>query len=330
MTVGTDGLPALVEEARHGNHRAVGRLISRVERDGAALGELGELLPVLEAHVVGVTGAPGAGKSSFVARLLALLVEADRNPAVLAVDPSSAITGGAILGDRVRMAGVAEEAFVRSMATRGHQGGLARAVPAVARLLARLGFDPVIIETTGVGQAEVDIAAAADTTVLITAPGWGDAVQANKAGLLELADVLIVNKADRDDAREVRRDLELMLGLGRISGLEERRGYRPDIVMTTSTTGENVVAAMDAIVAHRALIAATGELVRRREQRFALEILGAARERLNEVLEAEMGSPAARDVLRAVRDGQLTSTESAQILAARVGETLRAEGRTVD
>lgn len=321
MTEGP-ALEALVGDALAGRRRAVGRLITMVEREVAAADAIGALLPAAEAHVVGITGAPGAGKSSFTARLLAILLAAGRAPAVLAVDPSSPITGGAILGDRLRMGGVAEDAFVRSMATRGQQGGLSRAVPAVARLLARLGFDPVIIETTGVGQAEVDIAAAADTTVLITAPGWGDAVQANKAGLLELADVLVVNKADRDGAADVRRDLDLMLELGRISGLEERRGHRPAVVMTTSTTGEGVGEAASAIDAHRDRIAASGELDLRRERRFGLEILSTARDRLDACVASAMGAPTVREALVAVRAGRLTTAQGAEVLMRCVGEEL--------
>ncbi|MFN8123883.1 MAG: methylmalonyl Co-A mutase-associated GTPase MeaB [Thermoleophilia bacterium] len=326
MTTGP-GLEELVRDARDGRRRAVGRLITLVERDAGAADAIAALLPPGEAHIVGITGPPGAGKSSFTARLLGIHLAAGRNPAVLAVDPSSPITGGAILGDRVRMTGAAEDAFVRSMATRGQQGGLSRAVPAAARLLARLGFDPVIVETTGVGQAEVDIAAAADTTVLITAPGWGDAVQANKAGLLELADVLVVNKADRDGAAGVRRDLELMLELGRISGLEERRGHRPRIVLTTSTTGEGVDEAAAAIDAHRELIAASGVLDGRRERRVALEIMSSARDRLEACLASAVQAPAMHDTLAAVREGRLTAAQGAADLMRRVGEELLAAER---
>ena len=236
--------PELLERARAGERGALARLITRVERGGDEADEVAAL----------ARGARRGARRRRHRRAGLGQVDAHRpagrrccwrpgaRPAVLAIDPTSPLTGGAILGDRVRMDGVADGAFVRSMATRGHQGGLAAAVPATLRLLDAVGHDPLIVETTGVGQVEVDIASAADTTVLVVAPGWGDAVQANKAGLLEVADVLVVNKADRPGARDARRDLELMLDLGHISGHEERAGGRPRVVMATSTTGEGLEA----------------------------------------------------------------------------------------
>ena len=171
------------------------------------------------AHVVGITGAPGAGKSTLTGQLTHLLCERGLRPAVLAVDPSSPLTGGAILGDRIRMDDLAgDAAFIRSVATRGHSGGLALSVPGSVRAFDAAGYDPVIIETVGVGQVEVDVVGAADTTVVVVTPGWGDAVQANKAGLLEVADIFVVNKADRAGAADTRRDLELMLDLSHVTG----------------------------------------------------------------------------------------------------------------
>jgi LAO/AO transport system kinase len=319
-----EGDPAvLLRAARDGDRGALARLITRIERGGETAAEVAALLPAGEgaAHVVGVTGAPGAGKSSLTGHLLAHLAGEGLRPAVLAIDPSSPVTGGAILGDRVRMDGVAPGAFVRSMATRGHQGGLAAAVPAALRLLAHAGHDPVIVETTGVGQVEVDVVAAADTTVLVVAPGWGDAVQANKAGLLEVADVLVVNKADRPGAADARRDLEQMLDLGHISGLEARSGRRAGIVMATSTTGEGAAEVWRAVAAHRAAIAADGELDARRARRRRGEVVAlvgvALRARTDAALAGEAGRAAladvaagripadagAAEVLRAVLDG---------------------------
>ncbi|MCB0993801.1 MAG: AAA family ATPase, partial [Acidimicrobiales bacterium] len=209
-----------------------------VERGGEVAEHIAELCAALRTaessgpHVVGITGAPGAGKSTLVGRLLQALVERGATPGVLAVDPSSPLTGGAILGDRVRMTDVDHVAFIRSFATRGHAGGLALAIPGAVRVLEAAGFDPVVIETVGVGQVEVEIAATADTTVVVVTPGMGDAVQANKAGLLEVGDVFVVNKADRPGASDARRDLELMLELSHVSGAEGDR--RPPIVMTDS------------------------------------------------------------------------------------------------
>lgn len=306
-------VPELVERARAGERAALARLISHLERGGAEGDEVAALTGAGgdRAHVVGITGAPGAGKSSLTGHLLAHLLAAGRAPAVLAVDPSSPITGGAILGDRVRMDGLSDGAFVRSMATRGHQGGLALAVPPVLRLLDSAGFDPLIVETTGVGQAEVDIASAADTTVLVLAPGWGDAVQANKAGLLEVADVLVVNKADRPGVRDVRRDLELMLDLGHISGLEARSGRRPPILETTSTTGEGVEAVVEAIDAHRAHMEAGDLLAERRRRRRLLEVTGRV-ERLVEARTASLlDSDRGRAMLAAVEAHELSPAAAA-------------------
>ena len=224
-------IPRLVDGALAGHRPSVARLLTLVERGGAPAEDIAERTHGLDgaAHVVGVTGAPGAGKSTLTAALTVGWAGAGRRPAVLAVDPSSPLTGGAILGDRVRMeAATAAGVFVRSMATRGHGGGLALAVPGAVRVLAAAGFDPVVVETVGVGQVEVDVAAAADTTVVVVTPGWGDAVQANKAGLLEVGDLFVVNKADRPGADDARRDLELMLDLSVTSGHRRRRGRRAD------------------------------------------------------------------------------------------------------
>jgi len=234
------------------------------------------------------------------------------------VDPSSSITGGAILGDRVRMDGLSEGAFVRSMATRGHQGGLAFAVPATLRLLAHAGFDPLIVETTGVGQMEITVASAADTTVLLVAPGWGDAVQANKAGLLELADVLVVNKADRPGARDARRDLDLMLDLGHISGLEARSGHRPEILTATSTTGEGVDEVRRAIDDHRDLIAASGRLADRRRRRRRLEVIGLVERRLRALTADAMESGAGRQALLALEQERLSPRQASLALVEEI------------
>ena len=224
-----------------------------------------------EAPIIGVTGAPGSGKSTLVGHVVKEMADAGGRPAVLAVDPSSPLTGGAILGDRIRMDGVAAgRAFIRSMATRGHAGGLAMAVPGALRLFEACGFAPLVVETVGVGQVEVDVTRTADTTVVMVAPGMGDAVQANKSGLLEVADVLVVNKADRPGADDVRRDLEHMLDLGHITGINQH--WRPEIIMTTATTGDGALKVHQAIQAHRAHLAETGRLQDRRRSRIRQEV----------------------------------------------------------
>jgi LAO/AO transport system kinase len=220
-------------------------------------------------HIIGVTGAPGAGKSTLTARLIAAARATDRRVGVLAVDPSSPYSGGAILGDRIRMQGHAldEGVFIRSMATRGHQGGLALAAPEAIRVLAAAGMTTVLVETVGVGQVEVEIAGAADTTVVVVTPRWGDAIQASKAGLLEIADIFVVNKADRDGAIETRRDLDNMLDINPAMG-----DWRPPVLLTTSSTGDGVDALWAAIADHRAYLEAGGELERRRDRRLVDEM----------------------------------------------------------
>lgn len=265
----------LVERAIGGDRRAIGRTLTLIERGGEIADQITELThPAAKgSHVVGITGAPGAGKSTLTGQLIRHLPTLGLRPAVLAVDPSSPLTGGAILGDRVRMDDVAGDGgFIRSVATRGHAGGLALSVPGSVRAFDACGFDPVLIETVGVGQVEVDVAGAADTTVVVVNPGWGDAVQANKAGLLEVADVFVINKADRDGANDTRRDLELMLDLSHVSGHEDESGYRPPIIMTTATDGAGIDAMWAAVTDHRTHLQASGRLEHRRAARFRYEV----------------------------------------------------------
>ena len=231
-----DDVAALFKRARNGDRRALGRLLTYTERGGLRADAVALAAWPLAgaAHVVGITGAPGVGKSTLTDRLAQVAIDDGWRVAILAVDPSSPLTGGAILGDRVRMgsASVPDGPFVRSMASRGQSGGLALAALAAVRLLDATGHDLIIVETVGIGQVEVDIARAADTTIVAVSPGWGDAVQANKAGLLEMADIFVVNKADRAGATDARRDLEYMLDLG------HRSGWRPPVALTVATTGD--------------------------------------------------------------------------------------------
>ena len=258
----------LLDAARAGDRAALARLISLVERGGDPAREVGRLIHPLGGHTytVGITGAPGAGKSTLTDRLLGHLRGLGIDVAVLAVDPSSPFSGGAILGDRVRMQGHAGDAgvFIRSMATRGHGGGLALATPAAISVLDAAGFPLVLVETVGVGQVEIEVAGAADTTVVVVNPGWGDAVQANKAGLLEAADVLVVNKADRPGADAAERDLAMMLDMDLDPG-----PWRPPVLRTVATTGEGLPALWDAIAAHRSHQEQTGALATRRARRVA-------------------------------------------------------------
>jgi LAO/AO transport system kinase len=260
----------LLEEARAGSRVALARLLTIVESGGDAQREVvAAAYAGDEPYVLGLTGPPGAGKSTLVDGLIASgFGVGDRGEplaqiAVVAIDPTSPFTGGAILGDRVRMQAHAtdERVYIRSMATRGHLGGLSMAVPDATRVLGAVGFGLVVVETVGVGQMEVDIASAADTTVVVLNPGWGDAMQANKAGLLEVADVFVINKADRPSVRETRRDLDQMLDLG------ATRPWRPPILETVATSATGITELWSAINGHRAHLEETGALTERRRRR---------------------------------------------------------------
>jgi LAO/AO transport system kinase len=236
-------------------------------------------------YSVGITGAPGAGKSTLTNALVGQ-VRADEVPvAVLAIDPSSPFSGGAILGDRVRMADHTHDTgvYIRSMATRGHLGGLSLATREAIRALDATGWPWILVETVGVGQVEVEVATAADTTVVVVNPGWGDAVQANKAGLLEIADVFVINKADRPGLAETQRDLERMLDLTKVDG------WRPPVVATTAPTGEGVDALWEAIRSHRAHQESAGTLQQRRSDRASEELVQILAVLLRERAVAEAG-----------------------------------------
>jgi GTPase len=223
-----------------------------------------------------MTGAPGSGKSTLTDKLIGLIRGSGEEVGVLAIDPSSPFSGGAILGDRIRMQDHAtdEGVFIRSMATRGHLGGLSLATPQAVRILDAAGKPWIIIETVGVGQVEVEVAGAADTTVVVVNPRWGDGVQANKAGLLEIADVLVVNKADREGVADTVRDLELMLDLA------GHRDWRPPIVQTVATDSRGVDDLWRAVLDHRTYLEADGRLERRRDERLREELRAIVHERL--------------------------------------------------
>ncbi len=265
-------LAELVERARDGDPRAVARLISQVEDASPTLREVISLLAphTGRAAVLGVTGSPGVGKSTTTTALVTTFRADGRRVGVLAVDPSSPFSGGALLGDRVRMQEHATDpgVYIRSMATRGHLGGLAWATPQALRVLDAAGCDVVIIETVGVGQSEVEVAALADTTLVLLAPGMGDGIQAAKAGILEVGDVFVVNKADRDGADQVVRDLR-----GTIRLAERGPGeWREPIVKTVAVRGEGLDEVVEAIDKHRAWMERSGELARRRVRRARDEI----------------------------------------------------------
>lgn len=270
----------LMDAAAAGDRRSVARLLSLVERGGEPARAVGGLAHARSgnAHTVGITGAPGAGKSTLTSALLTTIRAAGDRVSVLAIDPSSPFTGGAILGDRIRMQDHAldDDVFIRSMATRGHLGGLALATPQAVRVLDAAGFPWVLVETVGVGQVEVEIVGASDTTVVVVNPGWGDAVQANKAGLMEIADIFVINKADRPGATDTRRDLEAMLDLTADDG----SGWRAPIVEAVATDGTGVDELWSQIQAHRDQLTVTGALARRRGRQARAELERIIAERL--------------------------------------------------
>ena len=301
----------LLDRARSGDRPALARLLSLVERGGPLARDVGRRTHPLagQAYTVGLTGAPGAGKSTLTSALVGEVRGADLPIAVLAIDPSSPFSGGAILGDRVRMADhVTDSAvFIRSMATRGHLGGLSLATLEAVRVLDAVGWPWVVIETVGVGQVEVEVAGAADTTVVVVNPGWGDAVQANKAGLLEIADVFVINKADRPGLDDTRRDLDQMLDL------TDRGTWRPPVVATTALTGDGVAALWSAIGAHRTHLETTGTLQPRRTARVGDELTRILMALLLERAQASAG-PAFDELTEAVANRSLDPWTAAERL----------------
>jgi LAO/AO transport system kinase len=304
-TVADSEASRLLDAARTGERKALARLLTLVERGGEGAHSVARAAAAVgdpdDGYTVGITGAPGAGKSTLT-NVLVRTMRADQvELAVLAVDPSSPFTGGAILGDRVRMSDHAldEGVFIRSMATRGHLGGLGLATPGAVRVLHAAGREWVLIETVGVGQVEVEVAGAADTTVVVVNPGWGDSVQANKAGLLEIADVFVINKADRAGADDTRLDLEAMLDL------TGERAWRPPIVATVATDGRGVTDLWDAVRSHRAHQASTGELARRRSDRRRDELARIVVERLRARADELCGGDAFEELHAKVERGEL-------------------------
>jgi len=310
---------ALLDRAREGDRVALARLLSSVERGGESAMAVARLAYRSEAPFsVGLTGAPGSGKSTLTDGLITAVRggwpegAAIAQVAVLAVDPTSPFSGGAILGDRVRMGQHALDptVFIRSMATRGHLGGLSLAVPDAIRLLGAAGLGVVIVETVGVGQMEVEIASAADTTVVVVTPGWGDSMQASKAGLLEVADVFVINKADRAGVREARRDLEQMLDLARPGS------WRPEIVETTATAAEGVAELWQAVARHRDHLMSSGQLAVRRADRVAQELRRVLVARTEVTVDDLVAGEEFATAVKALAAGELDPYEAAEGLLA--------------
>jgi LAO/AO transport system kinase len=299
-----DATVALIERALEGDRRSIAKVLSLVERGGEGARVAIQMLHPRTGNAwsIGITGAPGAGKSTLTDELVGRLRATGGEVGVLAVDPTSPFSGGAILGDRVRMQSHTTDpgVFIRSMATRGHLGGLALATPQAVRVLDAVGKAWIVIETVGVGQVEVEIAGHADTTVVVVNPGWGDSVQTAKAGLMEIADVFVVNKADRPGSAETESDLVGMLELS------SRRAWRPPIVRTVATTGEGVDELFEAIAAHRSHLETTGDAEARRRARLREELRGLVGaemlERAAKLTNGQRFETIVDDVARRVRD----------------------------
>jgi LAO/AO transport system kinase len=306
----------LAERVLAGDRRAVARAISLVEDGSRDLPALSAALyPTTgRAHTVGLTGSPGVGKSSLAAMLVQAARARDRTVAVLAIDPTSPFTGGALLGDRLRMQAHATDpgVFIRSMATRGHLGGMALAAPEALRILDASGKDLIVVETVGVGQAEVEVATATDTTLVVVSPGWGDAVQVSKAGILEIADVFVVNKADKEGADDAARDLRNMLRMG------PKLAWQPPIVKTSTVDGSGVDELMDAIESHRTHQLESGQLEEKRTRRVLEEVKGMVAERLRARVSELLAQEADGGVAADLAGRRIDPYRAADILLERV------------
>ncbi|MCL4449462.1 MAG: methylmalonyl Co-A mutase-associated GTPase MeaB [Actinobacteria bacterium] len=306
----------MLDIAYQGDRAALARLISIIEKGGGGAHEIGRLVYPRSGntYTIGITGAPGAGKSTLVDKLVTHIRNAPtRSPqkvAVLAIDPSSPFSGGAILGDRVRMQDHATDdgVFIRSMATRGHLGGLSLAVPQVIRLLDAVGIPLVIVETVGVGQVEIEVAKATDTTVVVLNPGWGDAIQANKAGLLEIAQIFAINKADRPGVQETKRDLEMMLSLS------NEISWRPPIVPVVATAAEGIEALWDKIQEHHEYLHTDNKLDKVRKARREEEFHRVISMLLENKIDNLLNSSDSQKLKMAVINGLTDSYEAAEHL----------------
>lgn len=279
----------LVARASSGDARAVARLLSLVEDAVPQAREVAAALAPLagRAHVIGITGSPGVGKSTTTSALVASLREQGKRVGVLAIDPSSPFSGGALLGDRIRMQEHATDpdVFIRSMASRGHLGGLAWSTPQALRVLDASGCDVVLVETVGVGQSEVEVVAVADTVIVLLAPGMGDGIQAAKAGILEIGDIFVVNKADRDGADATAREIRHMLTLGE----RVRDAWTPPVLKTVASAAEGIDAVVNAVGDHRAWAESSGAWLTRRRRRAADEVEAIALARVRERFESGVG-----------------------------------------
>lgn len=312
----------IVERVLSGDRRALARLVTLIENEAPEAHDyLARLYPQSgRAQIVGITGSPGAGKSTLVTQLCRELRQRELRIGVVAVDPSSPFTGGALLGDRIRMQELAGDpnVFIRSMASRGSLGGLAASTRDVARALDAAGYDVVIIETVGAGQAEVEIVRAAHTVLVVTVPGMGDDIQALKAGILEIADIFVVNKADRPGADQTAAELRMLLSLA-AKQPKSPDVWRVPILKTSATQGEGITELVDALFRHRAFLNESGQLARRSERQVQSEVLALLQHALGQRLKQEIADEEWQRLIEAVVARRANPYEVADLLARRVG-----------
>lgn len=312
----------IVERLLAGDRRALARMVTLIENDAPQAHDyLARLHPHSgRAQIVGVTGSPGAGKSTLVTQMARELRRREKKMGVVAVDPSSPFTGGAILGDRIRMQELAGDpnVFIRSMASRGSLGGLAASTRDVVRALDAAGYDLVIIETVGAGQAEVEIVRAAHTVLVVTVPGMGDDIQALKAGILEIADIFVVNKADRPGADQAVAELKMLLGLAWKRPKEAHTWHIP-ILKTSATQGEGIAELVEAILKHRAFLEESGQLMQRSQRQARSEVLALLQHELMLHLQASVGDEEWQRLIDAVVEREISPYEVADELSRRLG-----------
>jgi LAO/AO transport system kinase len=331
----------IVERLLAGDRRALARLISLVENDGQeAIAALTALHPHTgRAHIVGVTGAPGTGKSTLVNELAKAYRAADVRVGIVAVDPTSPFSGGALLGDRIRMRDLSGDpgVFIRSMASRGNLGGLARATADVVKVLDAASYQTILVETVGAGQSEVEIARTAHTTLVVEAPGLGDDVQAIKAGVLEIADILVVNKADREGAEHTRRALQMMLDLGTNQDVRHHgrmmtvegvaaspapgQSWRPILCSTVAVRGKGLPELIQAIADHRHYLQESGAWADRERVRTTAELDRLLRDRLVSHVLGQIGSQAIAQAIESIMSRQVDAHAAVDRLLTRAGLT---------